>query len=170
LFSDDVVLLIKPSVGEASAVVELLRQFGEASGLNHNLEKRSVSPIRCDGVDLQPALDILGCPIKAFPIQYLGLPLSIYRLSKADLQPLVDKIAGGVSAWTATLLKKSGRLVYINAKLAAGPIYHMISLDLPPWFFWSAAVKAKRGSCVVAWDTICKPKELGALALRICSC
>jgi hypothetical protein len=93
----------------------------------------------------------------------------------------VDKIAGGVPAWTATLLKKSVRLVYINAKLAAGPIYHMLSLDLPPWFFntankllrgffWSAVVKAKRGSCVVAWDTICKPKELGALALRICSC
>jgi hypothetical protein len=53
----------------------------------------------------------------------------------------------------------------------------MLSLDLPPWFFsttnkllrgffWSAAVQAKRGSCVVAWDTICKPKGLGGIGIK----
>jgi hypothetical protein len=100
-FADDVVLLIKPSVTEAWEVVELLKLFGDASGLHCNLTKSSVSPIHCEGVDLQPIMDILGCLVEGFPIQYLGLPLSVVRLSKAELQPLVDKMARSVPAWSA---------------------------------------------------------------------
>jgi hypothetical protein len=176
-FADDVVLLIKPSVQEATAAVELLRVFGNASGLHCNLAKSSVSPIRCGDVDLQPIISILGCPVQHFPIQYLGLPLSVNHLSKADLQPLVDKITRSVPAWTAVLMKKSGRLVYINAKLASSSIYHMLSLDLPPWFFntankllqgffWSPTLEAKKGHCMVAWDTVCSPKEIGGLGIK----
>jgi hypothetical protein len=48
-----VVLLIKPTVQEAVATVELLKIFGLAAGLRCNLDKSSVSPIRCQGIDLQ---------------------------------------------------------------------------------------------------------------------
>ncbi|XP_071681522.1 uncharacterized protein [Lolium perenne] len=76
-FADDVMLLVKPTVEEVTATMELLRVFGEASGLQCNLVKSSVSPFRCSLVDLQPVLDVLNCPVKEFPIQYLGLPLSV---------------------------------------------------------------------------------------------
>jgi hypothetical protein len=67
--------------------------------------------------------------------------------------------------------------IYINAKLAATPIYHMLSLDLPPWFlnvwnkllhgfFWSATLQARQGHCVIAWDKICEPKEIGGLGVK----
>jgi hypothetical protein len=90
---------------------------------------------------------------------------------------LVDKFAGTVPTWKASLLKKSGRLVYLDSKLAASPIYHMLSLDLPPWFFnvankllrgffWSAEAKARRGQCVVAWKTVCSPKDVGGLGIK----
>jgi hypothetical protein len=40
------------------------------------------------------------------------------RLSKSELQPLVDKVVGNVPTWIASLLKKSGILVYLNSKHA----------------------------------------------------
>jgi hypothetical protein len=68
LFADDVVLMIRPTVGEATAVVEHLAAFGAASGLKCNLTKSSVSPIRCEGIDLKPILAALDCTRKDFPI------------------------------------------------------------------------------------------------------
>jgi hypothetical protein len=144
-------------VQEATAAVELLKVFPEASGLHCNLSKSSASPIRCSEIDLQPVMEVLACELKSFPIQYLGLPLSTTHLAKVELQPLVDKIARGGPAWTAALLKKSGRLVYLNAKLAASPINHMLSLDLhsSPWFScfgdFSGLQLLKPGRATVWW-------------------
>ena len=38
--------------------------------------------------------------LQAFPIRYLGLPLTIRKPKKCDLQHLVDKIAAGLLTWT----------------------------------------------------------------------
>jgi hypothetical protein len=101
-------------------------------------------------------MDILRYPLQQFDVQYLGLPLSLVRLSKRDLQPLVDKVAAHVPTWKAKLLERSGRLVLVNSTLSATPIHHMLALDLPPWFFscvdkmlrgffWSVAMEEKKG-------------------------
>jgi hypothetical protein len=82
-----------------------------------------------------------------------------------------------VSTWKATLLERSGRLVLVDSTLVATPIYHLLSLDLSPWFFncinkllreffWSAALEARKGQCVVAWDMICSPKICGGLGVK----
>jgi hypothetical protein len=53
LYADDVVMLIRPTVEEATAALHLVNTFGEASGLRCNLQTSSASPIRCEGLDLQ---------------------------------------------------------------------------------------------------------------------
>jgi hypothetical protein len=157
--------------------LQIVTTFGEVSGLHCNLSKSSVSPIRCREEEVQISTEVLNCPVKPFPVKYLGLPLSPVRLTKADLQPLVDKIARHVPTWKASLLERSGRLILIDSTIAASPIYHMLCLDLPQWFFdyvnrlecgffWSAAMQARRGQCAVAWDMVCSPKLLGGLGLK----
>ena len=81
----NVILFIRPTAQEATTVKEILRIFGEASGLQTNLAKCSITPI-FDGEDnLQELANILGCQVQPFPIRYLGLPLSTKRLPKAHL-------------------------------------------------------------------------------------
>jgi hypothetical protein len=90
LSADDVVMFIKPVRQEAEASLQLVGAFGMASGLRCNITKSSVTPIRCIEKNLQQITTTQDCPVKHFPVEYLGLPLSPFRLSKTDLQPLVD--------------------------------------------------------------------------------
>ena len=47
LYADDVVLFLQPDVSDISVTMDILKNFGEASGLNTNLQKSSALPIRC---------------------------------------------------------------------------------------------------------------------------
>ena len=53
------------------------------------------------------------------------------QMSKADLLPLVDKVADNLPGWKASLMNRAGKLVIVQAVLTAIPIYLMIALDLP---------------------------------------
>ncbi|KAF0934286.1 hypothetical protein E2562_024476 [Oryza meyeriana var. granulata] len=77
----------------------ILRIFGEATGLRANLQKYAVVPIGCAEDQTELAKRTLGCQAEEFPIKYLGLPLAPYKLTKADLQPLVDKVMAKLPSW-----------------------------------------------------------------------
>jgi len=105
-YADDVILFIRPT-----AVKDILRIFGEASGLQTNLAKCSITPI-FDGEDnLQELATILGCQVQPFPIRYLGLPLSTKRLPKAHLQSMVEAVARKLPPSHGSLMARSGRLI-----------------------------------------------------------
>ena len=86
LYADGVILFIRPSVQEASAVKEILRISGDATGLKTNLAKCSITPIFGGEDALQDIISILGCQVQQFPIKYLGLPLSTKKIPKAEFQ------------------------------------------------------------------------------------
>jgi hypothetical protein len=59
--------------------------------------------------------------------------------------------------------------------MTASVIYHLMALDLEPWFFvdklrrgflWAGNGDANGGSCAVAWHLVCQPKVLGGLGLH----
>lgn len=102
MYADDVILFIHPDAAEGAAVKEVLRIFGEASGLRTNLSKCSITPIFGADQALPDLQTILGCQISEFPIRYLGLPLSTRRIPKSchrrasglrTIQLTVDAIA-----------------------------------------------------------------------------
>jgi hypothetical protein len=63
LYADDVILFIRPHVQEARAVKQILHIFGEASGLQTNLAKCSVTPIFGGEESLNEIVSILGCQV-----------------------------------------------------------------------------------------------------------
>lgn len=68
-----------------------------------------------------------------FPIKYLGVPLSVKKLPKASLQPLVDKVADRLPVWKGRLMNRSGRLALIKSTLSAILVHIPINLKLDPW-------------------------------------
>jgi hypothetical protein len=77
----------------------ILQRFGMVTGLCTNFLKSSVIPIRCGQIDLDEVFE--GIPAtRAFPLQYLVLPLSVWSLSRRGFQHLEDKCAGKLPTWS----------------------------------------------------------------------
>lgn len=131
LYADDAVLFLSPVCEDLLAIKEILKLFGEASGLRTNMYKSSFSPIRCNEQQTQLIKDYLHCNIADFPCKYLGLPLSLRKPSRADFQPLVDKVANRLQAWQAGLLSQGGRLILVKAVMSAMAVYNFMALDPP---------------------------------------
>ena len=161
LYADDVALFIKPLSEELLAAKAILESFGHATGLVVNLSKSSAIPVRCGGIDLASLLLPLGTPIATLPCTCLGMPLSLRRLRKVDIQPLIDKIAARLGLWKGRLMSRAGRLTLLKAVLSALPVFIMTAHPLSVWaikqidklrraWLWAAADQCSPGQCKVA--------------------
>jgi hypothetical protein len=104
-----VVIFLKPTAGDINILLDMLQLFGEASGLKTNVQKSSVLPIQCQE-DRQTIETLLPCQLLEFSCRYLGLPLSLHKLTKAQIQPIIDKVADQLPGWKADLLNINPRL------------------------------------------------------------
>lgn len=177
IYADDAVLFFKPSQQETKVVKAILQIFGAASGLMTNYNKSATTPIQCSQEQLQVVADELQCNIQLFPIIYLGLPLSTRKPTKAEVQPILDKLANKVAGWKPKLLSPDGRLYLIKSVLMALSVHFMSALQLPKWaikdierkcrgFLWKGQQEVSGGHCLVAWKDVCTPVENGGLGIR----
>jgi hypothetical protein len=161
LYANDVIIFAQPRLDDLAVVREILGCFGQASALVVNFLKSVAIPIRCTEQVLLAVTPALGCPIGEFPCKYLGLTLSLSKLQKMDVQPLIDKLARKLSFWKARLLSKEGRASFVQAVMTSTVIYQLIALDVDPWvlqlidklrrgFLWVGQEDAHGGNCLVA--------------------
>jgi hypothetical protein len=99
VYADDVVIFFKPERQETWAIKHILNIFGEASRLKVNFRKTTATLIRGSTEQEEETVQILGCEAAKFPIKYLGLQLALRPLTKAEWQPLLDKVIKCVPAW-----------------------------------------------------------------------
>jgi hypothetical protein len=123
LYADDVALFLQPAVTDITLTLRMLQLFGEASRLKTNKQKSNVMPIHCSEENLGLIQSLLPCGIQEFPCKYLGLPLSIKKLTKDQFQPIIDKIADQMSRWKADLMTKAGRVVQVQHVLTTMLVY-----------------------------------------------
>ncbi|KAM0913367.1 hypothetical protein ACQ4PT_012221 [Festuca glaucescens] len=177
LFADDMVIFAKPDAHELAAIWEVLACFGAASGLRANPNKSFAAPIRCSADALQGVAAALTCPLGSLPCTYLGLPLSLQKPRKAELQAVLDKLPpSSLSGRPGCCPGKAASFTF-RQFMSASVVYQLLALDLDPWFIkavdklrrgflWAGSEDAKGGCCAVAWHLVCQPKALGGLGLR----
>jgi hypothetical protein len=116
-----------------------------------------------------------GCKVGSMPFTYLGLPLGTTKPTIQDFFPLLNKIEKRLCG-VGKFLSYHGRLILINSVFTALPIFYMCCLKIPPQVIkqidvfrkhclWSKGYINRRGSCLVAWETACKPKDEGGLGI-----
>jgi hypothetical protein len=105
---------------------------------------------------------LLPCQVSDFPCQYLGLPLSLKKLTRDQLQPYIDKITDQLPGWKADLLTKPGRKILVQFVMTGMMIYLAMAVDIQAWglkvvdkiwqgFYWRGHKDIKGGHCLVAW-------------------
>jgi hypothetical protein len=104
--------------------------------------------LQCDKQDIAILNEQLPCELFAFPCTYLGLPLSLTKLSKSQVQQIIDKIANQLPRWKADLMTRTGRTVQVQFMLTEMMIYLAMVVDLPAWAL-KAIDKIKKG--FLAW-------------------
>jgi len=176
LYADDVAIFLQPNAADINLSLQLLDLFGEASGLRTNVQKSNVLPIHCAEENLALIQNLLPCEMLDFPCKYLGLPLTIKKLTKEQVQPIIDRIADQLPGWKADLMTRAGRVIQVQYVLTGILIYVAMATDLPPWafkapdkirraFLWRGRKEAKGGHCLIAWPKVCRSRELGGLGI-----
>ena len=165
LYADDVALFIRPEPEDLQLTKSLLQIFGEASGLQTNLQKSCVIPIHCEAHYVEVVNNTLSCIVSTFPSICLGLPISDKKLRRSDLLIWNEKIANKLPGWKASLLNLAGRTVLVRFVLTAIPIYLLVALKVPEWFIqaidkirrsflWKGRKEINGGCCLVAWEKV----------------
>lgn len=175
-FADDAIIFFRPCSRDMEVISAILRLFGEATGLRINMQKTTVTCIRSDDSISASVAQHFSCQLKHFPLQYLGLPLSIFRLRRQDILPLIDKHSCKMKGWKPKLLAPAGRLTLTQSVLMALPIHFLTVLPLPAWalkivnrrcrgFIWKGDSDISGGYCLLPWARVCMPKACGGLGV-----
>ena len=133
LYADDLIILTVPKVEDLHCLLEILHLFAGASGLASNPAKCVATPISCDEETLAVVQAAFPCSVVNFPYRYLGIPLSLKRLSRADELPLFDAVAARILTWKAGLLTSARRVTLTKATLSAIPVHLSIVCCLSSW-------------------------------------
>jgi hypothetical protein len=93
LYADDLILFARPVDQDLHLLRDIFGMFEGAFGLGCNLAKCQLVPIRCTDQQSQLVLEAFPCQEAQFPFNYLGVPLSVWKLLRTSLQLMVDKVA-----------------------------------------------------------------------------
>lgn len=91
---------------------------------------------------------------------------------------MIDKVGARIPGWKGRFFTSAGREVLVKSTLSAAPISHLTVLQQNKWlykridrlrrsFLWKGdePENVSGGNCLVSWQNVCKPKNLGGLGI-----
>lgn len=176
LYADDVLAFCKRNKIGLEALMNLLKDYAQASGEHLNFSKckfysGNLSPAKSFKIS-----SILGFSSSAMPFLYLSVPIFEGKPRRIFLQPIADKILSKFSYWKCSLLSLMGRVELVKSIIQI-MLLHSFYVYLWPASLLKILDKKIRnfiGSgdpnmnkiCTVAWNNLCLPASKGGLGVK----
>lgn len=172
-YADDTILFLANTEENIATIKFLLYCYEEMSGLKINYQKSEVIVIGGDESDTLRVANLFNCKSGKLPFSYLGIPVSVDKLSATNLNIPAAKIEKRLATWKCGHLSYGGRSILINSCLSSIPMYMMGIYLLPEGvhqkmdsfrarFFWEG-LEGKKKYHMIKWEALCRPKDFGGL-------
>lgn len=175
-YADDTAVIASADVTSLISLKIVLRAFAAISGLKVNYGKSIFVPMNVSSEHLPWVQAVLGCTRKSFPVQYLGMPMTVGRPARELFLPMIEKVEGKLGGWKGKMLSRGGRLQLVQSVLSTIPSYHMMCFRLPQWaitridkvrrqLLWGKNDESQRGISLTNWPMACNPRRFGGLGI-----
>lgn len=176
LYADDILIFYKGTLANIKSIMHLFEVYGAFSG---QLINATNSKFYTSSVPMSKIIAIATLTSFIYdnlPFVYLGVPLFKGRPKAVHLRPIFDRIKSKLSTWHGRLLSIMGRAQLVNYVISGMLVY---TFHIHRWpkiilneitkiirnFVWSGDCNQQK-ICTVAWNTMCRPKDEGGLAIR----
>jgi len=174
-YADDTLLVLPGDTRSLFCLKGLLKSFADSTGLHVNFDKSFMVPINMSVERVTHLANTFSCQVGEMPFTYLGLPLGTTKPSITEFAPLITKMERRLTG-ISKFLSYNGRLILVNSVFSALPTFYMCTIKLPPAVIkqidiyrkhclWDKGDINRKGKCLVAWETACRPKDEGGLGI-----
>lgn len=164
--ADDLLIFSDGSLTSVQAILTVLKDFEERSGLAISISKSCFFAAGMTDPEIEAMSTHTGLHIGVFPMRYLGVPLYSKKLSTLQCAPLIQSIKNKLRSWTVRSLSYAGRSLLISTVINGITNFWTSSFIIPKSvikeidslcikFLWKGDIAA-RASAKVSWVSCCQ--------------
>ena len=124
-YADDIVIFVRNTQPTLRNLKFILYCYESMSGMKINYEKSEVFVVGIADTEHIKIAEFFGCKVGAWPMTYLGMPVSDINITKAQLNFVVDKARRRLGSSKGDTLSSGGKAVLLNSCLSGIPMYTM---------------------------------------------
>ncbi|GKC08256.1 RNA-directed DNA polymerase, eukaryota, reverse transcriptase zinc-binding domain protein [Tanacetum coccineum] len=174
-YADDAMFIGEWSDANLRGIINILKCFFLASGLQININKSQVLGVGVPHLIVERAASTFGCSILQNQFRYLGVMVGESMSRKNAWADVVLKLRSRLSKWKVKTLSIGGRLTLLKSVLGASPLYNMSIFKVPRgvlkemeairnhFFIGSDPVNKK--ITWIAWEKVLAAKIKGGLGV-----
>ncbi|GJX07756.1 RNA-directed DNA polymerase, eukaryota [Tanacetum coccineum] len=174
-YADDALIIGEWSSDNLGGIINVLKCFYLASGLQINIHKSQLLGVGVPKSEVELAASSIGCSIMNNQFRYLGVMVGENMARHKAWVDVVLKLKFRLSKWKAKTLSIGGRLTLLKSVLGASPLYNMSIFKAPKGvlkemesirnnFFIGADLLDKKITWV-AWNKVLASKKKGGLGV-----
>ncbi|GJS31424.1 RNA-directed DNA polymerase, eukaryota [Tanacetum coccineum] len=174
-YADDALIIGEWSNDNLRSIINVLKCFHLASGLQINIHKSQLLGVGVPRVDVETAASSIGCSIMNDQFRYLGVMVGENMSRHKAWADVVLKLRSRLSKWKSKTLSIGGRLTLLKSVLGVSPLYCMSIFKAPRGIlkemesirnnFFIGADSLDKKITWVAWNNVLASKKNGGLGV-----